>query len=110
MAKYLEIEVSDKGTIFVDVTPSEGIFDAGGEDIIERTEGVFEKAMVTIRTCAYGFIEYVADFPEHFSPQEVSMEFGVAFGAEVGAVVTKTSGQANFKVTLKWTEPKDQKK
>ena len=107
MAKYLEVQVGNKGIIFVDVTPSEGIFDAGGKDIIERTEDVFEKAMGTIRTCTEGFIEYITNFPEHISPQEVSMEFGVAFGAEVGAVVTKTSGQANFKVTLKWKEPKD---
>jgi len=109
MSKYLEVQVGDKGTILVDVTPAEGMFAAGGEDIIERAEDAFEKAMDTIRVCAEGFWGHIANFPEYVCPQEVAMEFGVTFGAEVGAVVTKTSGEANFKVSLTWKESESEK-
>jgi hypothetical protein len=104
MSRYLEVQVGDKGTILIDVTPEEGLFAAGGEDIVERAEDAFEKAMGTIRTCAEGFFEHVKNFPEYVCPQEVTMEFGITFGTEVGAVVTKTSGEANFKVSLTWKE------
>jgi hypothetical protein len=105
MNKYLEVQVGNKGTILIDVTPKEGLFPAGGEDIVERAEDAFEKAMGTIRTCAEGFFENVRNFPEYICPQEVTMEFGITFGAEVGAVVAKTSGEANFKISLTWKEP-----
>jgi hypothetical protein len=104
MRRYLEVQVGDKGTILIDVTPEEGLFIAGGEDIVERAENAFEGAMGTIRTCAEGFLEHVKYYPEDLCPQEVMMEFGITFGAEVGAVVTKASGEANFKVSLTWKE------
>ncbi len=105
MGRYLELQVGDKGTVFVDVTPTGGMFEAGGKDIIERAEDAFERAMGTIRTCAEGFFDNVMSFPEDLCPQEITMEFGVSFGAEVGAVVSKASGDANFKVSLTWKEP-----
>ena len=104
MGKYLEIPVGDKGTIFVDITPAEGFFPAGGGDVIEKVEGAFENAMHTVQVCTEGFFEHIKGFAEEISPQKVTIEFGISFGAEVGAVVTKASGEANFKVCLTWKD------
>jgi hypothetical protein len=105
-SKYLEVKVDDKGTILVDVTPAEGIVPTGGGDIITKAEDAFEKAMSTIQTCAEGFVSHISVFPSHMRPQEVALEFGVTFKSEVGAIVAKTSGDANLKVTLTWKEAK----
>jgi len=104
MGKYVEVQIGDKGTILVDVTPAEGIFQAGGESLIEKMEDAFEDAISTIQTCAEGFVSRIAAFSKDNRPQEVSLEFGLGFEAEVGVVVTKMSGDANFKVSLTWKE------
>ncbi|HTT52764.1 MAG TPA: CU044_2847 family protein [Streptosporangiaceae bacterium] len=35
-------------------------------------------------------------------PDEVLLEFGLRLTAEVGAVITRTAGECNLKVTLRW--------
>jgi len=35
-------------------------------------------------------------------PDEVTVEFGVQFKTELGAVISKSTGECNFKVTLRW--------
>ena len=40
-------------------------------------------------------------------PDEVTVEFGLQFTAEVGAVITKTAGECNLKVTLRWERGDD---
>jgi hypothetical protein len=41
------------------------------------------------------------------SPDEVTVEFGVQFSAELGAVITRTAGACNLKVTLRWDRADD---
>ena len=44
------------------------------------------------------------------NPDEVVVEFGLKLTAEVGAVITKATGECNLKVTLRWErsgEPSD---
>lgn len=40
-------------------------------------------------------------------PDEVTVEFGLKLTAEVGAVITKTTGECNLKVTLRWERTGD---
>ena len=35
-------------------------------------------------------------------PDEVAVEFGVKMSVETGAVITKASGEGNFKINLSW--------
>lgn len=40
-------------------------------------------------------------------PNEITVEFGLRFTAEVGAVITKTSGECNMTVQLRWARADD---
>jgi hypothetical protein len=35
-------------------------------------------------------------------PKEVELEFGIKLNTQVGAVIASTSGEANYKIRLKW--------
>jgi hypothetical protein len=109
MDEYVEIQVGDEGTIWVEVSPVEGLYPAMSEDALTQMKDAFGVAMNTVRTCATGFVSHISGFSEELMPQEVSLEFGLAFKAEVGVVVTKTSGEANFTVSLTWKEPESGK-
>jgi hypothetical protein len=60
--------------------------------------------MNTIQTCAEGFVSHISTFAGDARPHEANLEFGLAFTAEAGIVVTKVAGDANFKVGLTWKE------
>jgi hypothetical protein len=36
------------------------------------------------------------------SPGEVSIEFGIKIGGEIGLIVSKSQAECNFKITVKW--------
>jgi len=36
------------------------------------------------------------------------MEFGINLSAELGAVIAKSTSEANYKVTLRWTKEKEE--
>jgi hypothetical protein len=45
----------------------------------------------------------VVDALKSTSPSELSVEFGIEVGGEIGIpIITKSTGKANFKVILKW--------
>ena len=102
MGAYETITVGDKGTIKVEITPTKGLNTVSGETVLSQMEDAFDEAMNTIRVCATGFVESVSDFSSKATPQEISLEFGLAFKAEAGIVITKTSGEATLKVELTW--------
>jgi NTP-dependent ternary system trypsin peptidase co-occuring protein len=35
-------------------------------------------------------------------PDEIAIEFGVKLSADVGAIIARTGGEANFKISLRW--------
>jgi hypothetical protein len=104
MTKYQRIQVGDKEICVEIESVEEGIVATGGENILEKIDDAFGEAMSTIQTCAEGFVSQLSSFSQQNRPQEISLEFGLAFKAEAGIVVTKTSGEGNFQVSLTWKE------
>jgi len=41
------------------------------------------------------------------APQELSIEVGIKLTVEAGAIIAKAGGEANFKATLKWIQPRE---
>ena len=37
------------------------------------------------------------------APDEIQVTFGIRLSGEVGAVIAKTSADANFEVSMRWT-------
>jgi len=61
----------------------------------------FEQAFDRLRPAAAAIIEKFGSMDHR--PEEIEIEFGVSLSAEAGAIIAKTSGEANFRIALRWT-------
>ncbi|MBD3270149.1 hypothetical protein GF376_01340 [Candidatus Peregrinibacteria bacterium] len=122
--KYLEVPVEEFGTVKVRVESDDepintvgGFEELGIQDEIEKVRQAvvvkaskgFEQVSDTICTLACGFRQAVTRIEESKRPDEVSVEFGLAFNIKAGVVVTGLwesggGGEGNFKVTMSWKE------
>jgi hypothetical protein len=39
------------------------------------------------------------------APHQIDLELGVKLSAEVGAIISRTAGEANIRLTLRWLRP-----
>ncbi len=68
-----------------------------------QLERQFAEVQSLIVTCCNSLYESLERLPH---PEKVSVEFGVKLGGEVGVpMLTKASGEANFKVSVEWKPP-----
>ena len=56
-----------------------------------------------IRPVAENFVDGFRDMARQ--PDEIGVEFGLSLSAEADVVISRTTGQASFKVTLTWRNP-----
>ena len=98
-----------KGLILVDMGSGAGVQKVAYSmvDMYEKSDAAVEKAMGTIKAMADKTVTAVKSIPVSERPQKVSVEFGIKFDMEAGAVVAKASAEAAVKVTLSW-EHKEQ--
>ena len=100
MPTYIELPIDDDQTIFVEVD-DEGLVHAGARDAIEKAAQRLDDAINRVVTMGQRTIEKARSADE--APSEVSVELGLKLTAKTGFVVAETTGEAQFKVTLKWT-------
>ncbi|HET9978551.1 MAG TPA: CU044_2847 family protein [Burkholderiaceae bacterium] len=63
----------------------------------------FADVQSLIATCCNSLYESLSQLPH---PEKVAVEFGVKLGGEAGVpMLTKASGEANFKVHVEWKPP-----
>jgi hypothetical protein len=72
----------------------------GGRDVITQAGSSFEAAIERIQPAAAALVEKLRTLVD--APDEIDVEFGVQLSADVGAIVARTGGEANFKITLRW--------
>ncbi|MCP4109254.1 MAG: hypothetical protein GY749_27635 [Desulfobacteraceae bacterium] len=90
---YIEIEDPGYG----------GIEQAGLEDTIEKAQNKFVEAIERVKPAAEAVLN---SFREMNTPDEIGLEFGIAFKANAGAVFASVASDATFKVSLKWKNEK----
>jgi hypothetical protein len=60
----------------------------------------FSEVSNLIVTCCTGLFDAINKIPK---PEKVAVEFGIKLGGEAGVpLLTKASGEANFKITVEW--------
>jgi hypothetical protein len=62
--------------------------------------GEFSRALSRIKPTANELIASLRELARQ--PDEVEVEFGIKFAGQMGALIAKTSTEANFIVRLKW--------
>jgi hypothetical protein len=75
--------------------------------VSQQIETAFGGAMELIRACAERTAQTISGIAPHLRPRACEVQFGVKVDAELGAVIGKTSTEAQIQVTLKWGEDKD---
>lgn len=76
-----------------------GVVKAGRPgDLIRQTTQSLEAALEPVTVAAKSVMSRLREA----GPDQVTVEFGLLFTAEVGAVITKTAAECNLKVTLRW--------
>ncbi|KAA0926823.1 CU044_2847 family protein [Streptomyces apricus] len=70
-----------------------------GDTVADATAS-FEAGVDRIRNAAASTLRRLRDMPSR--PDEVCLEFGMRFNAEVGAVIAKSAGEAHLNVTMTW--------
>jgi hypothetical protein len=58
--------------------------------------------MGLIQTCAEQVSNTVKTIPEHDRPRQFEVQFAVKFNAEFGAVLAKSTAEAQLQITLTW--------
>lgn len=104
MALYVEFSNDDGGgRIVAEMSEDEaGVIPVGlNPGAVARRAAVgIDEALSQIREVADAALRNVRQISS--TPDEVRIEFGVKLTAEVGAVVARTGGEAQFLVSLTW--------
>ena len=103
MSELVEYELADGTRVLVEVEASSaGPVTRGGrrEDELIKAQGTFEQALRRIgpmTAAAFDQLRQLAD-----APDEIDIEFGIKLHAEMGAIISKAGGEANFQISLRW--------
>src|SRR5262245_32358104 len=101
----IEVPVEGGGRLLVQATeadlPDDLELAARPGEVVTRARQTLEQARDQVQPA----LRAVADRLKSMSPDEVSVEFGLALGAETGIVVAKGSSEMHFAVTLTWQRP-----
>jgi hypothetical protein len=100
MADYLELPVGDDGYIRVEVA-EQGLVSAGAADILDHATERFEDAMMRVVQLGEDAVRRARAAAQ--PPDAIEVELGLKLTAKAGFVIAESTGEANFKVTLKWT-------
>lgn len=103
MATYVEYELEDGSTVLIATDePAGGLVKAGskdGHDVIPSGKK-FEEAVAGVKPTAATLRRELGDL----EAQEVEITFGIKTIGEAGVfVIGKVGMEANFEVTLKWS-------
>ncbi|MFF3718708.1 CU044_2847 family protein [Streptomyces prasinus] len=73
--------------------------------VAARAARSLDDMLAGIRPVAENFVSTFRDMPD--GPDEIGVEFGLTLSADADPVISRTTGQANFTVTLTWRRPSD---
>ena len=99
MASYVELPIGDD-FLLVEIS-NEGLVRAGAGDVVGRATERFDQAIGQVVRMGQ---EAVRRARASASPPDgIDVELGLKLTAKTGFVVAESSGEANFKVTLRWS-------
>ena len=103
MPNLIEVPLEKGGSILIEVdapTSGEVLRGKAATQVIEQVSQTLEKALSHVRSTADVVIAQLRSIPQ--TPDEVSVEFGIRFGAKGTVYIAGGEAEANFKVALKW--------
>lgn len=105
MACLVAVPLEDGGAVVVEMDEGPGgvVKAARSGELVGRATQSLESALDAVTPAARSALAKLREV----APDSITVEFGLKLTAEVGAVITRTTGECNFKVTLRW-EPRNE--
>jgi Trypsin-co-occurring domain 1 len=100
MAAYIELPIDGDDTIRVEIS-NQGLVRAGATEVIGRAGEKLDQAIDQVVKMGQDAIKKAREATE--PPSAVEVELGLKLTAKTGFVIAESSGEAHFKVTLKWS-------
>lgn len=109
MADYIETQTQDGTTLRIEVEPGTkttagfGGRAAPATDVsTEATRHAYEQMLTAIRACANGLVDTLQKLDA--SPNDASLNFSLRVDEQAGAMIAKTLGEGQFKISLNWKQ------
>jgi hypothetical protein len=103
----MRLQAADGTAVLVEVDDprnGEGFDDVAFEGAIYRAQEAFEQSLADVRAMAVKALETLRTGPP--APDQIELEFGVKFKAELGAAVfAKAAGEGTLIVRMAWSGP-----
>lgn len=96
---YLDLPITDTDDILVEVTDV-GTVRAGAGQLLGRATERLDDAVAKVVRMGREVVKQARESAE--APDSVEIELGLKLTAQTNFVVAGSTGEANFKVTLKW--------
>jgi hypothetical protein len=109
MSELIAVPLGGGGTVIVESgdAPDGGVVKAGrgapAAEAAVRAAQTLETALEPVTAAARATLAKLREA----GPDAITVEFGLKLTAEVGAVITKTAGECNLRVTLHWERTGD---
>lgn len=103
MGKLVEFSMEDGGSVVVEVEDDYAGFVPAGLDPAEIAKQAAQSLEDSLEGALNG-ARVVLKRVRELGPNSATVKLGVKLTAQAGAVVTKVGGEANFEVTLSWTQ------
>jgi NTP-dependent ternary system trypsin peptidase co-occuring protein len=68
--------------------------------LVGKADETVEAAFARVKPAAVALVTALRDLVD--APDEIQVTFGIRLSGEVGAVIAKTSADANFEVQMSW--------
>lgn len=108
MTEFVAFPSGESGTVLIEVVEIGGgpvtRGRAGIGDMVVQAGESLDNVLGRIGQVVQGIVRQLpasADWPDH-----VVIEFAVKISADSNVIVARAGGEANFKVSVKWTKPK----
>jgi len=108
MSYVVEVPVNGDGgdpdeviKVAIEETPPDGLVEvARPGQVVARATRSLGDLVAGVRPVAHHFVEGFRTMAQ--APDVITVEFGLSLSAEADVVISSTSAQANFKVSLTW--------
>jgi hypothetical protein len=104
MKHLVAFPLEEGGNIVIEIDEPEtgGTVRAGREGPIEKAKETFEEALNKVLPATKTVVEKLRDMTS--KPDEIEVTFGVNLSTQAGAFIASAGAEANFCVTMRWTE------
>jgi NTP-dependent ternary system trypsin peptidase co-occuring protein len=104
MPDLVEFSLADGSVVVVEAEELQPtrVTRGGRQDggVVEKADRTFEAAVERVGPASAALVERLRSLADQ--PDEIEVEFGVKLNAEAGAIIARTSGEANFRIAVRW--------